>query len=64
MINKQLLKDKNHPDYKQGIRAYTAKVFNCPVYGCNRLTNLFYQHAHNPNKLVLACSRACAKIRS
>ena len=61
MIQIELVRDKRHPDYKQGIRGYCVNVFKCPV--CNRLTNLYFQHPYKFDKLILACSKECAKRR-
>ena len=61
MISKQMLFDMNHPDYKQGIRAYTTNVFKCSI--CNIQTNLLFKHPDNDDRLVLACSSRCVKIK-
>ncbi len=60
MTMKQALRDKNHPDYKQGIRYYLDRVVKCQK--CNRSTNLVYKTGHDyPHNLIIACSKECAE---
>ena len=61
MVQREWIRDRKHPDYKQGIRAYTVNVLTCPM--CKRQTNLLYKSPHNRNKVVLACSAECASKR-
>jgi len=49
--------DKNHPEYKTGLRYKIEQVVNCP--NCNRETNLVYKDPCK-NKLRVACCQRCA----
>jgi hypothetical protein len=52
------IKDKNHPDYKSGVRAVTSKVFPCPV--CTRDVNTMYDTDRGTIKL--ACCKSHTRL--
>ena len=49
--------NKNHPEYKTGLRGIIEQVVNCP--NCNRETNLVYIDPRK-DKLRVACCQRCA----